>query len=97
LTSLDPASSPSKLLGAPKGNDLEQLVWKAIQEAAAYTKTEDAAKDALARLLALRVATSVMRTELAILIHQDDAFVDDLLKELKQGIDEFEEKTGKGT
>ena len=50
-----------------------------------YSKTEEAAKDAEARLLALRVATGLMRTELMILKHQDDAFVDALLEEL--GVD----------
>jgi hypothetical protein len=85
------------LPGAPKRDELEVIVWKAIQEAVSYSKTEDAAKDALARLLALRVANSLMRTELAILKHQDDAFVDELIKELRQGTDELEKETRKGS
>ena len=91
------AEKMAGLPGAPKRDELEELVWKAIQEAVAYSKTEDAAKDALARLLALRVANGLMRTELAILKHQDDAFVDELIKELRQDTDELEKETRKGT
>lgn len=47
------------LPGSEKGDDLEVLVWRAIQEAVSYSKTEDAAKDAEARLLALRVANGL--------------------------------------
>ena len=70
------------LPGSGKRDDLEALVWQAIQEATAYSETENAAKDAGARLLALRVANDLMRTELAILKQQDDAFVGPLLEEL---------------
>lgn len=86
LSRQEPAKVPMKaekeggLPGAPKRDALEQLVWQAIQEAVAYSKTEDGAKDAEARLWALRVANSLMRTELAILKDQDDAFVDELIK-----------------
>lgn len=85
------------LPGALKRDELEELVWKATNEAVAYSKTEDAAKEAFSRLLALRVANSLMRTELAILKHQDDAFVDELIKELRQGTDELEKETRKRT
>jgi hypothetical protein len=54
------------LPGSAKRDSLEGLVWQAVQEAVAYSKTEDAAKNALAGLLALRVANSLMRTELAL-------------------------------
>lgn len=84
------------LPGAPKRDALERLVWQAIQEAVAYSKTEDAAREAEARLLALRVANLLMRTELAILKHQDDAFVDELIKELRGDTDELEKETRKG-
>lgn len=74
-----------ELPGVEKRGDLEVLTWKALQAALDYSKTEDAAKDAEARLLALRVATGLMRTELMILKHTDDAYVGTLLKEL--GVD----------
>jgi hypothetical protein len=79
------AEKDVQLPGTEKRGELEALAWKAIGRAVAYSETEDAAKDAEARLLALRVANGLMRTELAILKHQDDAFVSALLKEL--GVD----------
>jgi hypothetical protein len=98
-----PAKVPMKaekqtgLPGAEKRGELEVLVWKAIQEAVAYSKTEAAAKDAEGRLLALRVANGLMRTELALLKHQDDAFVDQYLEELEVDTGELESKAkGKG-
>lgn len=85
------------LPGTPKRDELEVLVWKAIQEAVSYSKTEAAAKDAEARLLALRVANGLMRTELALLKHQDDAFVGALLEELGADADGLARKTQKGS
>jgi hypothetical protein len=86
-----------ELPGSEKRDDLEVLVWRAIQEAVTYSKTEDAAKDAEARLLALQVANALMRTELAILKQQDDAFVGPLLEELGLDADGLERKTRKGS
>jgi hypothetical protein len=62
-----------RLPGAAHRDNLEELTWKAVQAAVDYSKTEDAAKDAEARLLALRVTNGLMRTELAILKAQDEA------------------------
>ncbi len=83
------------LPGAPKRDRLERLVWQAVQEAVAYSTTEDAAKGASAKLLALRVANLLMGTELAILKDQDDAFVDEFLKELRGDTDELEKENRK--
>lgn len=85
------------LPGTEKRDDLEVLVWEGLKQAFAYSKTEDAAKDAEARLLALRVANGLARTELAILKHQDDAFVGALLEELGADADGLARKTQKGS
>jgi hypothetical protein len=89
------AEKGPQLPGTEKRSDLEDLTWKAIQAAVEYSKTEAAAKDAEARLLALRVANGLMRTELMILKHQDDAYVDALLKELGVDADGLAEKARK--
>jgi hypothetical protein len=83
----------AELPGTPKRHDLEGLAWQAIQEAVTFSKTEDAAKNAKARLMALRVADALMRTELAILRDQDDAFVEALLEELRQDTNGLEKNT----
>lgn len=91
------AQKDPQLPGAEKRDDLEELTWKALQEAVSFGKTEDAAADAEARLLVLRVANALMRTELAILKAQDDAFVDALLEELGADLNGLERKTQKGS
>jgi hypothetical protein len=101
LSRQTPVKAPMKdekeagLPGAAKRDELEELTWKALQEALVYSKTEDAAKAAEARLLALRVANSIARTELAILKHQDDAFVDQYLEELEGDTNELESEAKK--
>jgi hypothetical protein len=55
-----------QLPGTAHRDDLEELTWKAVQAAVDYSKTEDAAKDAEARTLALRVTNDLMCAELAI-------------------------------
>jgi hypothetical protein len=89
------AEKGPELPGTEKRSDLEELTWRAVQAAVDYSKTEDAAKDAEARLLALRVANGLMRTELMILKHQDDAYVGALLKELGVDADGLTAKTRK--
>jgi hypothetical protein len=89
------AEKGPQLPGTEKRGELEDLTWKAVQAAVDYSKTEEAAKDAEARLLALRVANGLMRTELMILKHQDDAYVDALLEELGVDADGLERKTQK--
>ena len=86
-----------ELLGAGKRDDLENLTWKAVQAAVDYSKTEDTAKDAEARLLTLRVANALSRIELAILKQQDDAFVGALLEELEVDADGLKRKTHNGS
>jgi hypothetical protein len=89
------AEKDPHLPGTEKRSALEDLTWNAAQAAVEYSKTEAAAKDAEARLLALRVANGLMRTELMILKHQDDAYVDALLKELGVDADGLAEKVRK--
>ena len=89
------AEKDPQLPGTEKRSVLEDLTWKAVQAAVEYSKTEAAAKNAEARLLALRVANGLMRTELMILKHQDDAYVDALLKELGVDADGLAEKARK--
>lgn len=89
------AEKGPRLPGAEHRDDLEELAWQAVQEAVTYSKTEGAATDAESRLLALRVTNGLMRTELAILKDQDDAFVDTLLEELGVDADGLAKKTRK--
>jgi hypothetical protein len=89
------ASKETGLPGTEKRTELEELTWKAVQAAVEFSITEAAAKDAEARLLALRVANGLMRTELMILKHMTDAYVDELLKQLGVDADGLAAKTRK--
>ena len=80
-----------------KRRKLEELTWQAVQQAYSYSQTEDAAKNAKARLLALTVLADLARVERAILHDQDDAFVDQLLEDLDADNNELEKETPKGS
>jgi hypothetical protein len=84
----------TSLPGKEKRNSLEELAWKAVQDAVAYAKVQD---DPELRLLAMRVASNVMRTELAILHDQDQAAVDEFLEATEDDRDELAKKTQEST
>ncbi len=81
-----PISTAGSLPGKERRNSLEELAWKAVQDAVAFAKAE---ADPELRLLAMRVASSVMRTELAVLHEQDQAAVDEYLEETENDRDEL--------
>jgi hypothetical protein len=68
--------------GAPgtqqKREELQDVTWKAIAQAVEYSKSEEAAQNAMARLLALRVLGYLIRTGLAIQDSKDKNFIDGL-------------------
>jgi len=80
-----------------KRRNLEELTWQGVQQAFAYSQTEEAAKNAKARLQALTVLADMARVERAILHDEDDAFVDQLLEELDADNNELEKETPKSS
>ena len=88
------ASPQSGLPGKKRRKSLEELAWNAVLEAVAYAKTQD---DPKIRLLAMRVVSSIVRTELAILHEQDLAAVDELVAEVEGDRDDLAKKAGEGT
>jgi hypothetical protein len=90
------AIADGELPGSQKRSQLERIAWRAVEEAAEYTKSEDAAENAKARLLALRVPSSLLRAELAILRDQDDAFIEDLLEKLDESNAALEKESQAG-
>lgn len=71
-------------------DELEGLSWESLREAIKYAKAQD---EPILRLLAMRVATALMRVELAILNSQDKAHVDELVEELENARDELARET----
>jgi hypothetical protein len=87
----------SSLPAADRRRRLEDLTWQAVQQAFAYSQTEDAAKNAKDRLSALTVLADLMRVERAVLNDEDDAFVEKLLEELDADNNELEKETPKSS
>jgi hypothetical protein len=82
------------LPGKQRRDELEGLSWKAVREAIKYAKAQE---EPVIRLLAMRVATALMRVELAIVDSQDKAHVDDLVEELETARDELAKETQTAT
>ena len=83
--------------GAPdtqqKREELQDLTWKAIGQAVEYSKSEEAAQNAVARLLALRVLGYLIRTGLAIQDSKDRNFIEDLVEKLEDTRGEWATQT----
>jgi hypothetical protein len=83
--------------GAPgtqeKRQELQEVTWKAIAQAVEYSKSEEAAQNAVARLLALRVVGYLVRTGLAIQDSMDKNFIDDLVEKLEESHGEWATQT----
>lgn len=83
--------------GAPgtqqKREELQEVAWKAIAQAVEYSKSEEAAQNAVARLLALRVLGYLIRTGLAIQDSKDKNFIEDLVEKLEDSHGEWATQT----
>lgn len=72
-----------------KRDELDEFTWAAVQEAIKFAKAQE---DPEVRLLAMRVAAYLMRTELAIQHEQDQAAVDELYNDLEAARRELAQK-----
>jgi hypothetical protein len=83
--------------GAPgtqeRRQELQDVTWKAIAQAVEYSKSEEAAQNAVARLLALRVLGYLVRTGLAIQDSKDKNFIEDLVENLEDSHGEWTTQT----
>jgi hypothetical protein len=80
------------LPGAERRAQLEKIMWQALQEVVEYSKSEEAAKNAEERLRVMKLLNHAVRAELAVLHEQDAAYVEDLIKELKKGMEEIKKE-----
>ena len=78
------------LPGTERRAQLEKIMWQALQEVVEYSKSEEAAKKAGERRHVMELLNRAVRAELAVLHEQDAAYVEDLIKELKKGMEEIE-------
>ena len=77
------------LPGTERRAQLEKIMWQALQEVVEYSKSEEAAKRAEERRRVMELLNHAVRAELAVLHEQDAAYVEDLLEELKKGMEEI--------
>jgi plasmid stabilization system protein ParE len=89
LATQNPVTIAASLPGKARRHSLEELTWEAVLEAIKFAKAQD---DPELRLLAMRVASSIMRTELAVLHDVDQAAVDELVTEVESGRSELAKK-----
>jgi hypothetical protein len=82
------------LPGAERRVQLEKIMWQALQEVVEYSKSEEAARKAGERRRVMELLNRAVRAELAVLHEQDAAYVEDLIKELKRGMEEIRKEMG---
>jgi len=86
--------------GAPgtqqKREELQEVAWKAIGQAVEYSKSEETAQNAFARLMALRVLGYLIRVGLAIQDSKDRNFIEDLVEKLEGSHGEWAAQTKAG-
>jgi hypothetical protein len=92
-----PIAGDTGLPSDGRRDDLEAVVWKALQDLADFVKTEEAAKNAKARTHSMEVMAAMATAHLAILKYQDKAAVGVLLDRVKAGLRELEKSTGKSS
>jgi len=80
------------LPGTDRRAQLEKTMWQALQEIVEYSKSEEAAKHAEERRRVMELLNHAVRAELAVLHEQDAAYVEDLLEELKKGMEEIKKE-----
>jgi len=76
---------------------LEALVWKALQDAQEFMKTEEAAKSAQARLRVMEVVAALSAVHLEIMKYQDQAAVAPLLQRVEVSLRELDKIAGKSS
>jgi hypothetical protein len=63
-------------------DQLEKIMWQALQEVVEYTKSEEAAKNAKERMEVLELLNRAVKAELAVLHEQDDFYIEDFVERL---------------
>jgi hypothetical protein len=79
-----------EIAGALPGKDrraeLEKLTWEAVKKAHEFIQTEEAAKNAKHRLLAMQAVALITRAEEEILVDMDKAEVDQVVQRIEAAL-----------
>jgi hypothetical protein len=73
-----------QLPGKERRAELERLTWNAVKKAHEFIETEEAAKNAKHRILAIQAIALITRAEEQILLDMDKAEVDEIVKRIEE-------------
>jgi hypothetical protein len=82
------------LPGKERRAELERLTWDAVKKAHEFIQTEEAAKNAKHRILAMQAVALITRAEEQILADMDKAEVDQIVQRIEAALNVMDEAAG---
>ena len=85
------------LPGKERRAELEKLTWEAVKKAHEFIQTEEAAKNAKYRMLAIQAVALITRAESEILVDMDKAEVDQVVQRIEAALNDMEKTAGQAS
>jgi hypothetical protein len=85
------------LPGKERRAELEKLTWDAVKKAHEFIESEEAAKNARHRILAIQAIALITRAEEEILLDMDKAEVDEIVKRIEETLGVIDKEAPAGT
>ena len=82
------------LPGKERRAELEKLTWEAVKKAHEFIQTEEAAKNAKHRMLAIQAVALITRAEAEILVDMDKAEVDQIVERIEAALNVMDKVAG---
>ncbi len=82
------------LPGKQRRAELEKLTWEAVKKAHEFIQTEEAAKNAKHRMLAIQTVALITRAEAEILVDMDQAEVDQIVQRIEAALNVMDKIAG---
>ena len=82
------------LPGKERRAELERLTWEAVKKAHEFIQTEEAAKNARHRMLAIQAVALITRAEEEILADMDQAEVDQIVERIEAALNVLDKVAG---
>ena len=82
------------LPGKERRAELEKLTWEAVKKAHEFIQTEEAAKNAKHRMLAIQAVALITRAEAEILSDMDQAEVDQIVQRIEAALNVMDRIAG---
>jgi len=82
------------LPGKERRAELERLTWEAVKKAHEFIQTEEAAKNAKYRMLAIQAVALITRAEEEILADMDKAEVDQIVQRIEAALNVMDKAAG---